>query len=58
MSGIEDKVVVVTGLRQEAGHRLRVKVISPGMTRTNFAEASQADGYRATTHTPDADSAC
>ena len=26
------------GLRQEAGDNLRVTVISPGMTRTNFAE--------------------
>ncbi len=27
------------GLRQEAGDKLRVTIISPGMTRTNFAEA-------------------
>ena len=27
------------GLRQEAGDKLRVTVISPGMTRTNFAES-------------------
>ncbi len=27
------------GLRQEAGEKLRVTVISPGMTRTNFAES-------------------
>ncbi len=27
------------GLRQEAGNRLRVTIISPGMTRTNFADA-------------------
>lgn len=26
------------GLRQEAGEKLRVTIISPGMTRTNFAE--------------------
>ena len=26
------------GLRQEAGDKLRVTIISPGMTRTNFAE--------------------
>ena len=36
------KVAVRTiseGLRQEAGDQLRVTIISPGMTRTNFAEA-------------------
>jgi NADP-dependent 3-hydroxy acid dehydrogenase YdfG len=27
------------GLRQEAGDKLRVTVISPGFTRTNFAES-------------------
>ena len=27
------------GLRQEAGDKLRVTIISPGMTRTNFADA-------------------
>ena len=27
------------GLRQEAGDTLRVTIVSPGMTRTNFAEA-------------------
>jgi NADP-dependent 3-hydroxy acid dehydrogenase YdfG len=27
------------GLRQEAGEKLRVTIISPGMTRTNFADA-------------------
>ncbi|KWX71751.1 oxidoreductase [Paenibacillus riograndensis] len=27
------------GLRQEAGDKLRVTIISPGMTRTNFAES-------------------
>src|SRR6266487_325289 len=27
------------GLRQEAGDKLRVTIISPGFTRTNFAEA-------------------
>ena len=26
------------GLRQEAGDKLRVTIISPGMTRTNFAD--------------------
>jgi len=26
------------GLRQEAGDKLRVTIISPGFTRTNFAE--------------------
>lgn len=30
---------VSEGLRQEAGEKLRVTVISPGMTRTNFAES-------------------
>ena len=36
------KVAVRTiseGLRQEVGDKLRVTIISPGMTRTNFAEA-------------------
>jgi NADP-dependent 3-hydroxy acid dehydrogenase YdfG len=28
------------GLRQEVGDKLRVTIISPGMTRTNFAEAT------------------
>ena len=27
------------GLRQEAGDKLRVTVISPGVTRTNFADS-------------------
>jgi NADP-dependent 3-hydroxy acid dehydrogenase YdfG len=26
------------GLRQEAGDKLRVTIVSPGMTRTNFAD--------------------
>jgi NADP-dependent 3-hydroxy acid dehydrogenase YdfG len=41
------------GLRQEAGDKVRVTVISPGMTRTNFAESlsnpavkAQLEGYR------------
>ena len=29
---------ICEGLRQEAGDRLRVTIISPGMTRTNFAD--------------------
>jgi NADP-dependent 3-hydroxy acid dehydrogenase YdfG len=43
------------GLRQEAGDKVRVTVISPGMTRTNFAEGlsnpavkAQLEGYRDT----------
>jgi len=31
--------VISEGLRQEAGGTLRVTIISPGMTRTNFADA-------------------
>ncbi len=30
--------VISEGLRQEAGDKLRVTIISPGMTRTNFAD--------------------
>ncbi len=37
-SGTKAAVRVISeGLRQEAGDRLRVTIISPGMTRTNFA---------------------
>jgi NADP-dependent 3-hydroxy acid dehydrogenase YdfG len=35
------------GLRQEAGDGLRVTVITPGMTRTNFAAGMSAPGVRA-----------
>lgn len=34
------------GLRQEAGEKLRVTIISPGMTRTNFADAMTSDHVR------------
>ena len=37
-SGTKAAVRVISeGLRQEAGDRLRVTIVSPGMTRTNFA---------------------
>ena len=32
------------GLRQEAGDKLRVTIISPGFVRTNFAESSDKSG--------------
>jgi NADP-dependent 3-hydroxy acid dehydrogenase YdfG len=35
------------GLRQEAGDQLRVTIISPGMTRTNFAEAMTSPEVKA-----------
>jgi NADP-dependent 3-hydroxy acid dehydrogenase YdfG len=35
------------GLRQEAGDKLRVTIISPGMTRTNFAEAMTSPEVKA-----------
>ncbi|OWR32674.1 oxidoreductase [Saccharibacillus sp. O23] len=35
------------GLRQEAGDKLRVTVISPGMTRTNFSDTISDDGTKA-----------
>ena len=37
----EDTAVraISEGLRQEAGDTLRVTIVSPGMTRTNFADA-------------------
>ncbi len=35
------------GLRQEAGDKLRVTIISPGMTRTNFAESMTNPDVRA-----------
>jgi NADP-dependent 3-hydroxy acid dehydrogenase YdfG len=35
------------GLRQEAGDDLRVTIISPGMTRTNFADAMTSPEMRA-----------
>jgi NADP-dependent 3-hydroxy acid dehydrogenase YdfG len=38
---------VSEGLRQEAGDRLRVTIISPGMTSTNFAEAVTDPATRA-----------
>jgi NADP-dependent 3-hydroxy acid dehydrogenase YdfG len=34
------------GLRQEAGENLRVTVVSPGITRTNFAEHIRSEGVR------------
>ena len=37
------------GLRQEAGDKLRVTVISPGMTRTNFAESMTDPDVKAKT---------
>ncbi|TDV55316.1 SDR family oxidoreductase [Actinophytocola oryzae] len=38
---------VSEGLRQEAGDRLRVTIISPGMTRTNFADTMTNPAVRA-----------
>jgi NADP-dependent 3-hydroxy acid dehydrogenase YdfG len=38
---------ICEGLRQEAGDRLRVTVISPGMTRTNAADSVTSDEVRA-----------
>jgi NADP-dependent 3-hydroxy acid dehydrogenase YdfG len=38
---------ICEGLRQEAGDRLRVTIISPGMTWTNFADAMTNDQVRA-----------
>jgi NADP-dependent 3-hydroxy acid dehydrogenase YdfG len=38
--------VISEGLRQEAGDRLRVTIISPGMTRTNFAAGMTNDRVR------------
>jgi NADP-dependent 3-hydroxy acid dehydrogenase YdfG len=35
------------GLRQEAGEKLRVTVISPGFTRTNFADSMTDPGVKA-----------
>ncbi|OWA37425.1 oxidoreductase [Saccharibacillus sp. O16] len=35
------------GLRQEAGERLRVTIISPGITQTNFAESISNDRIKA-----------
>ena len=35
------------GLRQEAGDRLRVTIISPGMVRTNFADGVTSEKVRA-----------
>jgi NADP-dependent 3-hydroxy acid dehydrogenase YdfG len=35
------------GLRQEAGDNLRVTIISPGMTSTNFAESVTDPAVRA-----------
>jgi NADP-dependent 3-hydroxy acid dehydrogenase YdfG len=35
------------GLRQEAGDKLRVTIISPGMTRTNFADAMTSPEVKA-----------
>ncbi len=35
------------GLRQEAGDALRVTIISPGMTRTNFADTMTNPAVRA-----------
>src|SRR5580693_7244923 len=35
------------GLRQEAGENLRVTIVSPGMTLTNFAESVTDEGARA-----------
>ncbi len=39
--------VISEGLRQEAGSTLRVTVISPGFTRTNFAESMTDPGLKA-----------
>ena len=33
------RAVISEGLRQEAGEKLRVTIISPGFVRTNFAES-------------------
>ena len=35
------------GLRQEAGENLRVTIVSPGMTSTNFAESITHEAARA-----------
>ena len=35
------------GLRQEAGDKLRVTIISPGFVRTNFAEAVTSSEMKA-----------
>jgi NADP-dependent 3-hydroxy acid dehydrogenase YdfG len=35
------------GLRQEAGENLRVTIVSPGMTSTNFAESVTDPAVRA-----------
>ena len=35
------------GLRQEAGDKLRVTVISPGFTKTNFADSIPHPGMKA-----------
>jgi NADP-dependent 3-hydroxy acid dehydrogenase YdfG len=46
-SGTKAAVRVISeGLRQEAGDRLRVTIISPGMTRTNFAAAMTSERVR------------
>lgn len=41
--------VISEGLRQEAGDKLRVTVISPGFTRTNFAESMTDPSLKAWT---------
>ncbi|CAN5476191.1 SDR family oxidoreductase [soil metagenome] len=41
--------VISEGLRQEAGAKLRVTVISPGFTRTNFAESMTDASLKART---------
>ncbi len=38
---------ICEGLRQEAGDKLRVTIISPGMTRTNFADGMTNDEIKA-----------
>lgn len=41
--------VISEGLRQEAGDKLRVTVVSPGMTRTNFSDSITDAGTKART---------
>jgi hypothetical protein len=38
-SGIGEATAVIEGLRQEAGDKLRVTVISPGFVQTNLADS-------------------
>lgn len=40
-------LAISEGLRQEAGEKLRVTVVSPGFTRTNFADSITDPGAKA-----------